>query len=232
MVLTFADPNKYIGDWPTQGVNIHYHFAKLYLDSHVFRGLPETNPVIPDYFLETASSAVTGATHIVHLLLEQETLQKALAGVPHYVHGMVAFACMFLLRVATKHSAQLLPDISSLATMITSLAQQFKMAQVSSDHLMHRMAEGLDKMAEILGKKSKSTKHNSNMSNTTRNIPQGSNLPNTPVVGQDMYGQTSPLDIDPFDPNSFGFGDPNMGLGMPFFDFEGTNLSLEGTYMQ
>ena len=230
MMMTRLDPNKYVGDWPTKGVNIHYHFAKLYLESHVFRGLPESNPVIPHYFLETATTAVAGATHIVDLLLEDETLHKALAGVPHYFHGMIAFACMFLLRVATKHSAQLFADKSNLATSIARLAQLFKVIQVGNEHLVHRMAEGLVKMAEILGKHS--VKHDPTEPNTTPNRPQGPSLHNAPASAQDMYAQSSGLDVDPFDPNSFGFGDPNLGLGMPFFDFEGTNLGLEGPYIQ
>jgi len=228
----YHNPNKYIGDWPSKGVNIHYQFSKLYLDSHVFRGLPESKPVVPDYFLETASAAVAGSMHIVNLLLEDETLQKALAGVPHYYHGMVAFACMFLLRVATKHSAQLLPNTANLAAMIARLAQQFKITQVGNDHLVHRMADGLDKMAEILAKKPNNTKHSSGLSNMTQTKIAGPNLHNAPIVGQEIYNQSSALDIDPFDPNSFGFGDPNLGLGMPFFDFGGTNLGLDGPFIQ
>lgn len=186
--------------------------------------------MIPDYFLETATTAVAGATHIVNLLLEDETLQKALAGVPHYFLGMIAFACMFLLRVATKHSAQLFANTSDLATSIAGLAQIFKVTPVGSDHLCHRMAEGLEKMAEILGKQG--TTHGSAKQNMTRSRLQGSTLNNAPMAGQEIYTPVSTLEVDPFDPNQFNFGEPNLGLGMPFFDFEGTNLGLEGSFMQ
>ena len=114
---SYHNPHKLIGDWPSKGVCIHHLFSKLYLDAYVFRGLSEANPIIPPHFLDTASAAVAAATTIVSSLLEKETLQKGLAGVPHYFHGMVAFACMFLLRVATKHSAQLFPNTSDLGTL-------------------------------------------------------------------------------------------------------------------
>src|SRR5665213_2910647 len=145
---------------------MHYHFAKLYLDSYVLRGLPEMGPVIPDHFLETASAAVAAATSIINLLLEDRDLQMALARVPHYFHGMIAFACMFLLKVATKHSEQLFVDLIRFRMLIAGLAQQLKVTEVGREHLIHRMAEGLEKMAEMLGEKSRlkyQSQHESSM---------------------------------------------------------------------
>lgn len=211
---------------------IHRLFAKLYLDAYVFRGLSEANPVIPAHFLDTASSAVAAATTIVNSLLEDETLQKGLAGVPHYFHGMIAFACMFLLKVATKHSAQLFPNTSNLGSAIARLAQLFKATEVGREHLLHKMAEGLEKMADILGEKLPRSKLRYDGLGVTLNKVQVSNPLDGQSVRRDVLGQPLTYDIDPFDPNSFGFGDPNLGLGMPFFDFEGTNLGLDGPYIQ
>jgi hypothetical protein len=229
---SYHNPHKLIGDWPSKGVSIHQLFSRLYLDAYVFRGLSEANPVIPAHFLETASAAVAAATTIVGSLLEEETLQKSLAGVPHYFHGMVAFACMFLLRVATKHSAQLFPNNSDLGNAIARLAQLFRMTEVGREHLIHKMAEGLEKMVDILGGKSPRSKMRYNGLGVTPNKDQLSNPPDGHVVRRDLVGQPPTYDIDPFDPNSFGFGDPNLGLGMPFFDFEGTNFGLDGPYIQ
>jgi hypothetical protein len=230
--LIQADPHKLIGDWPSKGVSIHHLFSKLYLDAYVFRGLSEANPVIPAHFLDTASAAVTAATTIVSSLLEEETLQKGLAGVPHYFHGMIAFACMFLLRVATKHSVQLFPNTSNLGSAIARLAQLFRATQVGKEHLVHKMAEGLEKMADILGEKSPRSKMRYDGLGVTPNKAHQSNPLDGQGVRRDIPGQPPSYDIDPFDPNSFGFGDPNLGLGMPFFDFEGTNLGLDGPYIQ
>ena len=175
---------------------------------------------------------MTAATTIVSSLLEEETLQKGLAGVPHYFHGMIAFACMFLLKVATKHSAQLFSNTSNLGNAIARLAQLFRATQVGREHLLHKMAEGLEKMADILGEKWPHSKARYVELGVTPNKAQIL----TPLDGQgvrrDILGQPPTYDIDPFDPNSFGFGDANLGLGMPFFDFEGTNLGLDGPYIQ
>ena len=232
MTLTQADPHKLIGAWPSRGVLIHHLFAKLYLDAYVFRGLSEANPVIPTHFLDTAGAAVAAATTIVDSLLEEETLQKGLAGVPHYFHGMIAFACMFLLKVATKHSAQLFPNTSSLGSAIARLGQLFGNIQVGKEHLLHKMAEGLEKMADILGEKSPRSKAPLDGLGVSTTKAQLSNPRDSQGGRRDILGQQSTYDIDPFDPNSFGFGDPTLGLGMPFFDFEGTSLGLDGPYIQ
>lgn len=206
---------------------MHYHWAKLYLQSYVLRGLPESGAVIPEHFLENASAAVAAATAIINLLLEDKDAQIAIGYVPHHIHGMIAFACMFLLKIATKFSAQLFLDTVRFQRLINALALHFKSTDVGKDHLIHRMAEGLEKMAETLGgpARVKSRKVNgvqppkpplaSSASQATLEKPESftdgpSGLPD--------YGSLSPAVFD--------FNDPALGLGMPFFDFEGTTVGM------
>ena len=44
-----------IGGFPRKGALLHYHYAKLILYSHVFRG-PRDTPTIPPHFLDSAVS--------------------------------------------------------------------------------------------------------------------------------------------------------------------------------
>jgi hypothetical protein len=228
---------------------MHYHWAKLYLQSYVLRGLPDSGAIIPEHFLENASSAVQAAIAIINLLLDDKDAQIAIGFVPHHVHGMVAFAAMFLLKVATRHSEQLfvLVDKAMFQRLIGGLAGHFAGIDVGKDHLLHRMAEGLEKMSESLGGpvrtsgKARGARHVSRPSqddyprstldtNATGSAGGNVNPVNTTLTnGTDMqhangggggggYGQVS-------DQNAFDFGDPALGLGMPFFDFEGTTLN-------
>lgn len=192
---------------------MHYHFAKLYIDSYVLRGLPEINPTIPDHFLETASSAVGAATSIINLLLEDRDLQMAQARVPHYFHGMVAFACMFLLKVATKHSEQLFVDTKRFRILIAGLAQQFKVTDVGKEHLIHRMAEGLEKMADMLGEKSR------------QKLQPGQGLAIAQQTQHYFHSNAArptgqegapAVDLEQMDSNAFDFG---LGYN-PFFNFD------------
>jgi hypothetical protein len=205
---------------------MHYHWAKLYLQSYVLRGLPESGAVIPEHFLENASAAVAAATAIINLLLDDKDAQIAIGYVPHHIHGMIAFACMFLLKIATKHSEQLFLDTVRFQRLINALAQHFKSTDVGKDHLIHRMADGLEKMAESLGGPVRSKNRNrANGERMSLSLPSPSQQVNPTVTPTSLTnGQSNVPDYNSLDPNAFDFGDPAMGLGMPFFDFEGTTL--------
>lgn len=219
------DPSHSIGNWPNKGAIMHYHWAKLYLQSYVLRGLPETGAVIPEHFLENASAAVAAATAIINLLLDDKDAQIAIAYVPHHVHGMIAFACMFLLKIATKHSEQLFVDTVRFQRLINALAQHFKSTDLGKDHLIHRMAEGLEKMAESLGGPVRSKNRKANGEPPSQPAASPSEPVTNVAPGRLTNGQPDVPDYGSLDATAFDFGDSALGLGMPFFDFEGTTLN-------
>lgn len=235
-ISRFSRHNQHdlIGNWPNKGAILHYHWAKLYLTSYSLRGLPETNAHIPEPYLEIASAAVTAATNIITLLLEDKDAHVALAYVPHHVHGMIAFATMFLLKVATKHATQLYIDTAHLSMLMAALARQFKATDVGKDHLIHRMAEGVEKMADMLDSKSR---NRTPKNGATAKRDDKESLLNGKGVSKDALtaaltdtkqdaslGALGTGGYDHIDASAFDFNDPTLGLGMPFFDFEGTTL--------
>lgn len=230
-IARFSRHNQHelIGQWPNKGAIMHYHWAKLYLTSYSLRGLPESNAVIPEHFLDIASAAVTAATNIITLLLEDKDAHMAIAYVPHHVHGMIAFATMFLLKAATKHAEQLFIDKAHLSMLLAALARQFKATVVGKDHLIHRMAEGVEKMADMLDPQSRQrTPKNGLVASNVTEAPNGTLLSNnsealSTALTNGPTTQTVP-GFEPMDGNAFDFNDPALGLGMPFFDFEGTTL--------
>lgn len=224
------NPHELIGNWPNKGAIMHYHWAKLYLTSYSLRGLPEHGATIPEHFLEIASAAVTAATNIITLLLEDKDAHMALAYVPHHIHGMIAFATMFLLKVATKHAEQLFIDKRHLAMLMAALARQFKSTVIGKDHLIHRMAEGVEKMADMLDPHSRQRTPKNGPTGTHSvddSRPNGRALNSETLTTALLNGpvSSSASAYDGMDPNAFDFNDPTLGLGMPFFDFEGTTLS-------
>ena len=56
-----------------------------------------------------------------------------------------------MLKVATKHAEQLFVDVGKFRMLIAGFARQLKETQVGREHLIHRMAEGLEKMVQMLG---------------------------------------------------------------------------------
>lgn len=59
---------------------------------------------------------------------------------------MIAFACVFLLKVAAQYTGQFVEDAVVL-DMCTQAVQQFRSTAVGKWHLVHLMADGLEKMA-------------------------------------------------------------------------------------
>ena len=143
-----ADHHERIGTFPRKGVLLHFHFAKLHLYSHIFRGLRKGDS-IPPYFLEPASSAAAAASSIIDLLIADADIQPALAGMPSYMHSMSAFACMFLAKLFMIHGDHLV-DRQQVVDSVARLAGFYRSTPVGKWHLVNLMADGLDKIVETL----------------------------------------------------------------------------------
>lgn len=143
LVLTQTELHESIGEFPTKGVILHHHLAKLHLHSHVFRGLK--GAAVPQYFEHSAIAAVAAATAIIETVLIDDDIRDGLVGIPHYIHSMIAFACVFLLKIAAQYSGQYIDD-TVVYDLTTKAVQQFRSTPVGKWHLVHLMAEGLEKM--------------------------------------------------------------------------------------
>ncbi|KAJ0120446.1 hypothetical protein J7T55_015173 [Diaporthe amygdali] len=137
-----------IGDFPAKNALIYYQFSKLYLFSHVFRGLANKDP-IPVPLREAASGAIAAATNIIELVLQEPDIAASLRGMPTYVHAMVCFACVFLLKLAAKRQDGLV-EAGFVSDLASRLVSQFRSIQAGKWHLAHLMADGLEKSATSL----------------------------------------------------------------------------------
>lgn len=147
--LTKIEHHTNIGPFPRRGALLHFHFAKLHLYSHIFRGLSSDAP-IPHYFLDPASEAVNVATSTLDLILTDPDIGAGFVGMPSYLHCMTAFACMFLIKVAVKYGDDLV-DPARVWQLTTSLLHQLRSLPTGRWHLANLMAPGLEKMAAMLG---------------------------------------------------------------------------------
>jgi hypothetical protein len=148
MLTTDPGANEHIGNFPSKGILLHYHFGKLHLFSHVFRGLKSGDHVepIPTYFKDTASAAVSHATTILELLLNDADIRPSIIGVPHYFHTMIAFACVVLLKVSDRYRDDLGIDVGLTHALIKRVIEFLRAINCGRYHLVHWMAEGLAKM--------------------------------------------------------------------------------------
>lgn len=133
------DPN--IGDFPKCGLQLHYHFGKLYLGHQVFKGLNGDD--IPPHFLTAANMAHDAAVAIFEMILHQEQLRRSLVGMPHYFHIMIAFAGYFLLEVTKNYHARLSIDPSQNFELIGKVLGLFQETSSIQQHPICRMTPGL-----------------------------------------------------------------------------------------
>ncbi|KAI7782156.1 uncharacterized protein LA080_013832 [Diaporthe eres] len=206
-----------IGTFPRKGVLLHFHFAKLHLYSHIFRGLRKGDS-IPSYFLEPASSAAAAATSIIDLLIADADIQPALAGMPSYMHSMSAFACMFLAKLSMIHGEQLI-DKQQVVDSIARLAGFYRSTPVGKWHLVNLMADGLDKIVETLRANGTSLSNQQprlDLAPTQSEEGDFASLMNPTFSGDSAFG---------FDANFLL--DSNMSLGAPelMYFSNGTNIS-------
>ncbi|KAF2820253.1 hypothetical protein CC86DRAFT_387296 [Ophiobolus disseminans] len=210
-----------IGEFPTKGVILHHHLSKLHLHSHVFRGLK--GAPVPHYFQSSAVAAVTAATSIIEIILTDDDIREGLVGIPHYIHSMIAFACVFLLKIAGQYSGQYIED-AVVFDLATKAVQQFRSTPVGKWHLVHLMAEGLEKM---LAKKTMPSAtqtelaaHSSTVSNTEYAAPV-TNATTPLATGEGMFSdETNRPSFD----DVFNFGTSsflNFDTGTIDLDFTG-----------
>lgn len=142
-------PDPYIGDFPKRGLQLHYHFGKLYLGHQVFKGL--NGEMIPPHFLTAAGMAHEAAVAIFEMILHED-LQSSLIGMPHYFHIMIAFAGHFLLEVTQNYHAQLSIAPDQNFELIQKVLGLFQDIPAVQQHPICRMTPGLSrKLRESVG---------------------------------------------------------------------------------
>ncbi|EFR00852.1 hypothetical protein MGYG_03857 [Nannizzia gypsea CBS 118893] len=142
--------NKWLGNFPSQAVKLHFRFAKFFICSHAFRGLNVESanvPLAPE-LSDIAADAVTTAISILEMLIESDELRAYLVGIPHYFHTMFAFASVFLLKVATRNRQHVQVDTQLVFRTIQRVLEVFQHCPCAKQHLVHRIAQGLKEMVE------------------------------------------------------------------------------------
>ncbi|KAJ5091207.1 hypothetical protein NUU61_006077 [Penicillium alfredii] len=151
-------PDPYIGEFPKRGLQLHYHFGKLYLGHQVFKGL--NGDAIPPHFLTAASMAHEAAVAIFEMILHEEHLQQSLIGMPHYFHIMIAFAGHFLLEATMNYHAQLSIALNENFELIRKVLELFQNIPCVQQHPICRMTPGLiRKLRECAGAAHRSNDH-------------------------------------------------------------------------
>jgi hypothetical protein len=127
---------------------MHWNFAKLQVNALALRGLsPRQAHLISDQRRDFANIAITHALGTLTFILEDASIRTSIQGVPLYLHTMVTYASMFLLRVQMRwRPARLNVNMTLTLNLIERIAQLFSQVNSSERHLSFHVANGLIKM--------------------------------------------------------------------------------------
>ncbi|KAL2831855.1 hypothetical protein BJY01DRAFT_260396 [Aspergillus pseudoustus] len=144
-------PNANVGNYPAKGVGLHFHFAKLYLCSHAFRGAQawaRGQRFASAEMEEIANTAVLCATSILGVMTSDTELQELLNGLPLCFDTMIAFAVVFLLKVATKYADAVSLNNGKMLSLVdrTIAMLQHITSGMHPRHLLVRIGSGVQKL--------------------------------------------------------------------------------------
>jgi hypothetical protein len=127
---------------------MHWNFAKLQLNALALRGLsPRQAHLMSDRRREFANLAVANAVGTLGFVLEDPSLRASIVGVPLYLHTMITYASVFLLKVQMRWETAHLSINTELAlNLIDQAAQLLAQSGASEKHLAHHIARGLSSM--------------------------------------------------------------------------------------
>lgn len=197
-------PNKHLGNFPSHAVTLHYHFAKFYLCSHVYRGLRTTGEAdgatLSRELEDMAEEAIAAAFSILQSLLDYEELRIGLVGVPHYFHTMYTFAAVFLLKIATRYTEHVAIDVNSVLEIVYKIVHLFESSPCAKQHLVHRISRGLKEMLIVCRQLIESGVENSTLWEVSGTADRAEN-----GMGFHDNGGIIPDDSSIFDLDNFNF---------------------------
>ncbi|KAL2853868.1 hypothetical protein BJY01DRAFT_205963 [Aspergillus pseudoustus] len=158
--------SRYVGAYPYKAVYLHYNFSRLQLNSVALRTYHSSNSTRPMSAerKKRANLAIESAIGTLMVVLDEPDIQRALVGVPLYLHSMITFAAVFLLKIAAKGCSSVVPSSQNQQNSIASASLNIDVSYVralvgrivelmvscskraSERHLSYHISRGLKKM--------------------------------------------------------------------------------------
>lgn len=144
-----AGRNIKVGDYPNQGVDLHYNFARLQVNSLSLRGASTSTINNPSAVRKDhATIAIHSAFRVLSIVLDVSDIRESLVGVPLYMTTMIAFAAVFLLKVTARWRgigfSPYEPD--QVWEQVNRVINMLNEKRVGEQHIIHHVAAGLEKM--------------------------------------------------------------------------------------
>ncbi|KAF4826657.1 Transcriptional activator of proteases prtT [Colletotrichum tropicale] len=186
--------NFCIGSFPPLGIILYSYFAKLQINSLAVRGISLAGSS-QDQFLSTerkefANLAVSAAVSIITFVLEEDDMRRALVGTPLYVHTMIAFASVFLMKVATRWNSVMGLKVEEeyVARLLGKMIGVLKSAVTSDRHVLKHIATGLEKMLERMEESRRRRQNSENVGAVRGQMDAPAGIGMMSSFGSQQYG--------------------------------------------
>lgn len=143
--------DEFVGGYSVIGLDLHYHFCSMLLNSLALRGRSMTSiGALPHRLRPLAFHAIESAHQILEIVLGEPDLRRALVGVPLYLHAMIAFAVVFLIKMSA------IWDVIGVSTdahartkpLIEGIIATLRECKAGSNHILYKMATGFQRLME------------------------------------------------------------------------------------
>jgi hypothetical protein len=138
-----------------RNVELQFHFSNLVLNSLVLRGRPLANLAeLPSSLRPLALKAVEAAHSVLQRFLDDPKYVDEIVGMPLYLHSMIAFAAVFLMKMAHKWQAIGITIDADHRTipLVEAIIKLLKSCKSGANHMIFSMAEGFERMLRQLRK--------------------------------------------------------------------------------
>ncbi|KAJ9630147.1 hypothetical protein H2204_008652 [Knufia peltigerae] len=143
--------DEFVGGYSVIGLDLHYHFCSMLLNSLALRGRSMTSiGGLPHRLRPLAFHAIESAHQILEIVLGEPDLRRALVGVPLYLHAMIAFAVVFLIKMSAVW------DVIGVSTdahartkpLIRGTIATLRECKAGNNHILYKMATGFQRLME------------------------------------------------------------------------------------
>ncbi len=134
------------------GVDLHYYFASMMLNSLALRGRSlftiSSTATLPSSLRPLASEAITSAHKILMTVLEEPSIRNSMVGVPLYLHTVIAFAVVFLIKMSSRWAGigVTIDPEEQTKPLIEGVINLFRGCQVGKGHILYAMADGFERL--------------------------------------------------------------------------------------
>lgn len=139
----------------SRSILLQFHFSSLVLHSLVLRGRPlDKIANLPACLRPFALKAINAAHSILQHFLHESTYCDEIMGMPFYLHSMIAFAVVFILKLSRRWCAiGITMDPQTVSwPLVEAIINLLRSYETGKNHTVYRMSDGFGNMLAQLSK--------------------------------------------------------------------------------